>query len=262
LKKKQSSPVLQDHRTSVDGTSIRNRILLSLADDVFAAIRPHLEYLEMPNHLTLHEPDQPMNFVHFQNDGLISLVVVMSGGRTVEAGIVGKEGVAGIPAIAGFQKSPLREIVQISGTGFRVPTPVIRELLRAHASLREILHAYTVLLGLEVAQTAACNRIHNIEQRLARWLLMAQDRVETPTLQLTHDFLATMLGTDRPSVSLAAQSLQRMGAIRYTRGAVHIVNRALLEEVVCECYRQIHTRRTEAWEQWTAAGPALEVAGK
>jgi CRP-like cAMP-binding protein len=253
MAKKQASSAPGEPRAGVDGTPVRNRILLSIPDDSFRDLRPHLEFLEMPNHLKLHEPDEAMRFVHFPNDGLISLVVLMKGGKTVEAGIVGREGVAGIPAIAGFDRSPLREVVQISGAGFRVPIAVLRKLLQSMEPLRELLNAYTVTLGLQVAQTAACNRIHNIEQRLARWLLMAQDRVESPSLHLTHDFLATMLGTDRPSVSLAAQSLQRIGAIRYARGGVQILIRELLETVVCECYRNIRARNEEAWQRWEAS---------
>ncbi len=160
----------------------------------------------------------------------------MMHGKTVEAGIVGKEGMAGTPAAVGLGRSPLREVVQIAGNGFRVRADTFQNILQSTPHLQAMLCRYLAVLGMQVAQTAACNRLHNIEQRLARWLLMAQDRVDSGPLPITHDFLATMLGTDRPSVSFAAGLLQRMQIIEYTRGAVRILNRQKLEKFACECY--------------------------
>jgi CRP-like cAMP-binding protein len=154
----------------------------------------------------------------------------------VEAGLVGNEGVAGMPAIFGLKRSPLREVVQIPGDGFRVRVERLKELLPATPYLEATLQRYAAGLAMQVAQTAACNRLHNIEHRLARWLLMAHDRVESGILPITHDFLATMLGTDRPSVSLAAGLLQKSQIINYRRGSVRIVNRKKLEKFACECY--------------------------
>jgi CRP-like cAMP-binding protein len=160
----------------------------------------------------------------------------MMHGKTVEAGIVGKEGMAGTPAAVGLSRSPLREVVQIAGNGFRVRADTFQNILQSTPQLQAMLCRYLAVLGMQVAQTAACNRLHNIEQRLARWLLMAQDRVDSGSLPITHDFLATMLGTDRPSVSSAAGILQKMQAIEYIRGAVKITNRKKLERFACECY--------------------------
>jgi CRP-like cAMP-binding protein len=223
-------------RTNPNGNPIKNRILLSLPDGEYRAIRPHLEFVELPDHLTLYQPHQTLDFAHFLNDGLISLVVIFAGGKTVEAGIVGREGFVGIPAIAGLPRSPLAEVMQIAGDGFRIPIASLREVLRSAPDLTRLLQRYAVILGLQVAQTAGCNRLHGIEQRLARWLLMAQDRVDSEILPITHDFLATMLGTDRPSVTLAAGVLQRNQIIEYNRGAVKILNRDELQKVACECY--------------------------
>jgi len=223
-------------RTNSTGKAIKNRILLSIPDSEYRCIRPHLEFVDLPHHLKLHEPHQSMQFAHFLNEGLISLVVVLNGGKTVEAGIVGREGFVGIPAIAGLSRSPLLEVMQIAGDGFRVPASALRDILRSAPELNRLLQRYAVILGLQVAQTAGCNRLHGIEQRLARWLLMAQDRVDSEILPLTHDFLATMLGTDRPSVTLAAGILQKNQIIEYNRGAVRILNRGELEKVACECY--------------------------
>jgi CRP-like cAMP-binding protein len=223
-------------RTNAAGKPVRNQILLSIPDTEYRAIRPHLEFLALPQHRILHEPHQRLEFVHFPNEGLISLVVALQDGETVEAGLLGSEGVAGIPAVLGLTRSILREVVQIAGNGFRVRVATFREIMRSTPVLQASLSLYAAGLAMQVAQTAACNRLHKIEQRLARWLLMAQDSVDSGLLPITHDFLATMLGTDRPSVSLAAGILQRTQIIEYTRGAVRILNRKKLEKFVCECY--------------------------
>jgi CRP-like cAMP-binding protein len=127
-------------------------------------------------------------------------------------------------------------VVQITGDGFRVKVEVLQNTVQSAPRLQLILSRYAVVQGIQVAQTAACNRLHDVKQRLARWLLMTQDRVDSALLPITHDFLATMLGTDRPSVSLAAGVLQKKKLIEYTRGAVRIVNRKKLEAFACECY--------------------------
>ena len=225
-----------EERTDATNKRIENKILLSIPDDEFFALRPHLEAVELRSHDILHEAHDVLHHAHFPNDGLLSLVVVLAAGKTVEAGIVGREGVVALPALAGFNRSPLREVVQISGEGLRIPIPVLREVLGTAPQLRHELERFSVVLGLQVAQTAGCNRLHDVHQRLARWLLMAQDRVRSAFLPITHDFLATMLGTDRPSVSLAAGQLQKAKLIEYNRGSVKVVNRPELERVSCECY--------------------------
>jgi CRP-like cAMP-binding protein len=219
---------------------VENKILLGIPDSEFGVIRPHLETMDLNSHDILHEAHAALQYAYFPNDGLISLVVVLADGKTVEAGIVGREGLTGIPALAGLSRSPLREVVQISGEGLRMRVETLRDLLAQAPRLRHALEQFSVVLGLQVAQTAGCNRLHSIEQRLARWLLMAQDRVKSPSLPITHDFLATMLGTDRPSVSLAAGVLQKAKVIEYGRGSVKILNRTELERIACECYGVIH----------------------
>ena len=222
-------------RRNLAGKSVSNIILLSTSDGDYSLLRPHLEYVNLPNHLVLHEAGK-MEFAYFPNRGLISLVVVMKDGKTAEAGIVGNEGFTGTPAAVGLNWSTLQAVVQITGEGFRVGVGALQNTLESASHLRLMLSRYAVIHGMQVAQTAACNRLHNVEQRLARWLLMTQDRVDSGSLPITHDFLATMLGTDRPTVSLAASVLQRKEIIEYTRGAVKIVNRNKLEDSACECY--------------------------
>jgi CRP-like cAMP-binding protein len=234
-----------NERATIAGNRVDNKILLSISDKEYALIRPHLEFLSMPQHLSLYEPGQPIEFVHFPNSGMVSLVIATEDGKTVEVGEVGREGFAGTQAAVGINTNQVREVVQIAGDGFRVRIDPLQSVLQSAPELQRILTRYAVVQGMLFAQTAACNRLHNIEQRLARWLLITQDRVDSPTLAITHDFLATMLGTDRPTVSLAAGILQNKQIIEYTRGAVQILSRTKLEDCACECYGVIQQYNDE-----------------
>ena len=236
MKSKNLQVARSGERTNAAGKAVSNLILLAISDGDYASLRPHLEYVSLPNHLVLNEGGEKLEFVYFLNHGVISLVVVMKDGKKAEAGIVGNEGFTGTPASVGLTRSPLQAVVQISGDGFRVRVAALQSTLRTTPDLRLMLSRYAVVQGMQVAQTAACNRLHSVKQRLARWLLMTQDRVDAALLPITHDFLATMLGTDRPSVSLAAGVLQKKELIEYTRGAVKIVHRRKLEAAACECY--------------------------
>lgn len=226
-------------RTNAAGRIVQNEILLATPDADFIRIQPCLEFLSLPRRLVLHEPNRKLRYVYFLNRGLVSLVVETANGKTVEVGVVGKEGVTGMASAAGLNRSPLREVVQMEGEGFRVPVDMLQQTLRLTQHLRMLMSRNAVLQGLQISQTAACNRLHEVSQRLARWLLMVRDRVDSNSLPLTHDFVATMLGTDRPSVTLAAGALQRKGAIENTRGAIKISNREKLESAACECYEVI-----------------------
>jgi CRP-like cAMP-binding protein len=229
-------PVREGERTDPSGDPIRNVILLSIPDDEFALVRRHLEPVDLPQHRILHEPGQRIDYAHFVNDGMTSLVVITNDGRSVEVGIVGREGMVGMPLIIGLRSGVWRGIQQIPGSGVRIRAEVLSEVLPVAPQLRFELTRYALLHGLQVAQIAACNRLHEIEQRLARWLLMCQDRVDSQRLNLTHEFLAQMLGTGRPSVTLAAGMLEQAGVIENLRGSVRIINRKQLEQTSCECY--------------------------
>lgn len=231
--------VRDGERTNPAGKPVTNKLLLSIPDPEYHAIRPHLEFLDLPDHYALHDPNERMKFAYFLNRGLASIVVSTSSGRDVEAGLVGREGVVGVALAVGLDRGPLRVVVQIDGNGFRVAAQELQTVLESSPGLQMKLARYAVLQGMQLAQTAACNRLHDLPQRLARWLLMAQDRLDSGTLPITHDFLATMLGTDRPSVTLAAGRLQRMNAIAYSRGKVEILNRKKLESASCSCYSTI-----------------------
>lgn len=226
-------------RTNPAGKPLKNRILLSVSNAEYRRIRPHLEFAELPHHFSLHEPGEKLKFAYFLNSGMASIVVATRDGGGVEAGVVGYEGVVGTALAVGLFRSPLREVMQMGGTAFRISASALQSTLRVTPDLQMRLSRYAVLQGMQVAQTAACNRLHEIVQRLSRWLLMAQDRVDSGILAITHDFLATMLGTDRPSVTLAAGVLQKNEVIRYSRGKVEILDRKRLETFACECYRAI-----------------------
>ena len=226
-------------RTNSEGKPVRNQILLTIPDEEFQSLRQQLHYLELPQRTVLHEPKQKLQFVYFLNSGMVSLVFRTKNGESVEVGVLGNEGFTPIAVSAGLRSVPHQAIMQVSGDGFRLPVSAIETALASNPRLQSALNRYAALHGMQVAQTAGCNRLHDLEQRLSRWLLLTQDRVGSGLLKITHDFLAMMLGTDRPSVSLAAGGLQKKKIIEYTHGAVKVLNRKKLESTACECYSMI-----------------------
>ena len=232
-------------RTNRDGKPLSNKILLIIPQNEYLSVRSELKSTDLPRHLTLHEPNEKPHFVYFPDGGVLSLIVVTEDGRTVEAGIVGKEGIVGLGSALGLKRHPLRAVVQIAGEGSKIAVDVLRRALQSAPQLQMAISRYAVLHGLQVSQTAACNRLHDTGQRLARWLLMTQDRVDSGLLRISHDFLATMLGTDRPSVSLAASKMKKKKLIEYARGSVRILNREKLEGVSCECYDVVQRFNSE-----------------
>lgn len=229
-------PVRSGERSNANGRSVQNIILCSLPDKEYHLLRPHLEPVDLPQYEILEEPGEKIEFTYFLNDGMTSLVALSRDGRSVEVGIVGKEGMVGMSLIAGLRQGTFRAIMQMSGTGSRVRAEIFQDILAGAPVLRAELSRFALMHGMQVAQLAACNRLHEVEQRLARWLLMCQDRFDSQVLPLTHEFLAQMLGTGRPSVSLAAGALENAGLIENLRGTVKILNRKSLEEAACECY--------------------------
>ena len=236
-------------RTNNEGQPIWNRVLLALPEEEFDSVRPLLAFERYRASTNLYDRGETAEFVHFLNRGLASIVVVTQQGKTVEAGVVGKEGMLGMPGLAGFGRSPHRVVVQIPGDGFRVPVGAAQDGLSRTPAMQGILWRYAIVQGLQAAQSAACNRLHGVEQRLARWLLTVHDRAAQDAMHITHEFLATLLGTDRPSVSLAAGDLQKKGAIEYTRGQLRIAIREKLEEATCECYAAIRTLDLDLQQQ-------------
>jgi CRP-like cAMP-binding protein len=238
-------PVHAGERTNFEGRPVANHILLSTPDEDFEKFRHELHHVELRHHTVLYEAKEKLDFAYFLNSGMVSLVFTTREDDTVEVGVVGNEGFVPVYVAAGLRRMPHQAIVQITGDGFRMSIDAIDEALKSCPRSRELLNRYAAVHGLQVAQTAGCNRLHDLEQRLARWLLLTQDRVESGLLRITHDFLATMLGTDRPSVSLAAGSLQRKKIIEYTHGSVRVLNRKKLESSACECYGVIQDFKAE-----------------
>ena len=230
----------------VDPRSIRNEILLSLPSKECAAVLADLEFVEMRNYDLLNEMGEPIEYCYFMNSGMTSILTIMGDGKGVEVGLTGKEGFIGLPVIVGLKTSATRAIVQITGSAFRLSTQQLLLALTKCPQLVQKLNRYSQELGMQATQVAACNRLHQVEQRLARWLLMSQDRIGADVVPLTQEFLSHMLGTRRASVTVAAGILQKAGLIKYVRGAVTIVNRTKLEDAACECYAII-SRQSQNW---------------
>ncbi len=216
-----------------------NRLLASLPSEELTVLQPHMEQVSLSHGQPIILPDEPIPFVYFPLNSLLSLVTVMEDGSTVEAGSIGREGMAGVPILLDAGTTPMQTLTQIPGQAVRVKGEIIKEAFDKGGALRHILHRYihaTIVLG---SQTAACNRLHHIEARLCRWLLMSSDGVGKEELFLTQEFLSTMLGVRRAGVSEAASQLQGKGLICYQRGRIQIVDRKSLETVACECYRVV-----------------------
>ena len=236
-------PVPVPTRTDRDGKAVENRILLSVPEEEFSILRPFLESVELPRYEVLYDQGDTIEHAYFLSSGMISLVVITHDGRSVEVGICGREGIVGFPFIFGVDHASTRAIVQLPGNGVRIHAASLCENLPRLPVFRRLLGRFVFTQQLQVAQTAACNRLHDMEQRLARWLLMCQDTVDSGKLPLTHEFIAQMLGTGRPTVTIAAGVLERAGLIENTRGSVTILNRKRLEDVACECYGAIQSFR-------------------
>ncbi len=213
----------------------RNRVLAVLPKAEINRLTPHLSLVTLEQEETLL--DGKTSHAYFVEDGIASVVVTVKDGSTVEVGIIGIDGVVGLPILLGTGPAPGRTFVQIAGSAYRIKAEVLKDEFDRPGELRRILQKYMQAYMVQAAQTAACNRLHNIEERLARWLLSCRDRMETDQLRLTHDFLGQMLGAPRTTVTLAAGLLHRAGLIDYSRGVVTISDRPKMEETACECYR-------------------------
>jgi CRP-like cAMP-binding protein len=231
----------QRAQTEITDRQVGNQLLATAREAEFNLLRPHLEQVDLPQRQILHEASQKIEYVYFPNAGMASLVILTSDGRSVEVSIVGREGLVGAPLVVGVLRGPYRAIMQIAGHGVRIKGEVFSDLLSSTPELRRVLNKYVLMQGLQIAQIAACNRLHEIDQRLARWLLMCHDRIDSEILPVTHEFLAQMLGTGRPSVSLAAGMLQKSRIIVNLRGVVKVLNRQKLEDAACECYRVVRS---------------------
>jgi CRP-like cAMP-binding protein len=216
-----------------------NLLLASLPEADLAKVQPHLERLEVKNNQVLVEPNAPIHHVYFPLTCMISLVTLLEDGTTIESATVGSEGMSGLSVFHGLDVSNSRAIVQMEGQTLRMQSAALRKVLLDAPGLGTALGRYADALISMLAQSGACNGQHSVEQRFARWLLTILDRVGRDEFTITQDFLGQMLGSYRPTVTLAAGTLQTAGLIRYRHGHVQIVDRPSLEDVACECYQII-----------------------
>ena len=214
----------------------RNAILAQLPDDEYAALAKFLTPVDLPLGMQLSEPNRPVEYVYFLNSGLISTDALTDKGESVEVGVIGREGFSGLPALLGQSQMSHSVLIQGIGDGLRIRSSIVRDEFLKGGMLQRMVHAFTYLQMVQVTQSVLCNRMHEVDARLARWLLTSADRMESESLNLTQEFLAQMLGVQRSTVTVAAGELQRAGMIGYSRGKINIVNRSALGRVACECY--------------------------
>lgn len=214
-----------------------NQLLAALPQEEYERLLAHLEPCYLPKGKVLHEAGDPARYVCFPSSGMISLLSTTVDGETIEVGMVGREGMTGIPIILRVNKMPYRAVVQIPGHALLIQAHVLRDEFDRGGKLQHLLLCYTYLLFTQITQSAVCNRFHTIEERLARWLLVTRDQVQSDTLELTQEFISAMLGTPRSVVSATAGGLQKARIISYSRGIMTILDRRGLEDASCECYR-------------------------
>jgi CRP-like cAMP-binding protein len=219
--------------------SIRNKLIAGLAVKDFDRIRPHLERITLPQHERLLTPDAPTEYAYFPESGMVSLILSLEAGHIVEVGLVGNEGIVGVLAGLGTSRISGDAIVQMPGSGLRVKTDLLRKEIGVNPSIRQMLLRYVQALFCQITQTAACNARHALPERLARWLLMANDCVVANEVNLTHEFLSMMLSVHRPGVTGALNPLRDAGIIATGHGRISILNRKGLEAAACECYRTV-----------------------
>ena len=230
-----------------DGQDLANQILFDLPRNVSNSLIGKAQLVKLPIHSVLNEVNEPIEYLYFLNSGCASVLSVLQDGKSVEVGLTGREGFVGVPLVAGFKTSPTRVIMQIEGAGYRILPKDLLALVKASPPLEKSLLQYSQELALQANQIAACNRVHEVDERLARWLLMSQDRIGGSMIPLTQEFLAHMLGTRRASVTVAAGMLQKAGLISYVRGQLKIEDRERLEGASCECYAAL-TRQLNTWK--------------
>jgi CRP-like cAMP-binding protein len=210
-----------------------------LPDEAYARLLPDLEEVEMPLGKPIYRANEPITHVYFPNSAMISVVTNTSDGHSVEAGVIGWEGMSGVEVLMQVDSTSNDSMVQIANGAIRIETAAIRAEFARGEVLHKLTLQYIHALMVQISQTALCNRLHSIEQRLSRWLLMSRDRVGADDIKLTQEFLSIMLGVNRPSVTIAAISLQNAGYIKYSRGTIKIVDSDGLERFTCECYHSV-----------------------
>lgn len=218
-----------------------NRILAALPPDDFHRFFSRLEPLTLSLRQVLQDATQPIEHIYFVEEGVSSVLTIMANGSTIEVGMIGTEGMVGVSALLGDGPAP-RVIVQIPGRALWMPVAQCKRAFDESATVRSVMLGFAGTMLRLSSQTAACNRLHSIEQRCARWLLMAHDRIKTDQMPMTHEFLASMLGVRRAGVTTTAGELQQSGLISYRQGHITIRDREGLEALTCECFGIDHAQ--------------------
>jgi len=238
-----------------------NRLLALLDDASLAAAAPHLQPVQLALHDTLYEELQPMEHAWFPAGCVLSMLAMRAGAdSSIEVATIGSEGMLGVPLFLGAELSPGRVFAQVEGGALRMPAAALLRLVRERPALARLLQRYTHALLVQIAQGCACNRVHAVEQRCARWLLQTHDRVRGDHFDLTQEFLAQMLGERRAAVNQAATRLQQAGLIRYSRGRIQVVDRAGLERAACGCYAVVRDQYARMLDRAPEPASAEEIA--
>jgi CRP-like cAMP-binding protein len=227
----------KEQRMNPPERQYKNRVLARLPEAELDRLTPHLSHLDLPLRTPLLNGHA--EYAYFLEEGLASVVLILADGSSVEVGVIGIDGVVGLPALLGAETAPGETFIQVAGSGYRIEASRLKEEFERGGQLRSILQQYTLASLVQSAQNAACNRLHTISERLARWILTCHDRIAGDRISITHESLGQMLGAPRTTVTLAAGMLQAAGLIDYMRGHVTVKNREGLEHVVCECYTTV-----------------------
>lgn len=216
-----------------------NHILNNLSDEDYARLHPHLTPVNLAFGEIIYQPEESIKYIYFPDNSMASVIATTPEGQCVEVGVVGREGIVGVDALMGVDSTSNKTIVQLSDGALRISAGEAKKAFAESATMNKVLLLCVHALMMQISQTALCNRLHTIEQRLSRWLLLCRDRSASDVLTLTQEFLAIMLGANRPSVTTAALILQGGGFIKYSRGRITIIDREGLEDFACDCYRVV-----------------------
>jgi CRP-like cAMP-binding protein len=244
--------------TSAAALATRNRLLAALAPDELETMLPWLEPVELVLRHILYEPDVEIQHVYFPTSGAVSMIVLAPEGA-VEVGSVGNEGFTGVCTLLFADSMPMRAIVQGDGQAYRMKVGIFRTLVSESLAMRQLFSRYALALSNQAAQSVACNRLHSLDARCARWLLSSHDRVEGDRIVLTQEFLSYMLGVHRPAVTLAVGTLQKAGLIHCSRGKIEITNRRGLEQASCSCYQEMRDDFDQLVNSRAAFNASFEV---
>jgi CRP-like cAMP-binding protein len=233
--------ILRENRVAFP---ISSALLESLPLSERTSLFDDYEFVSLPLRTVLFEAEEKPRYLHFITSGLASVVTEMADGRSIEVSLLGREGLPGCAHLLGPQAGAARCFMQVGGSGVRVEIEKLEQAFMKHPVFHQRVLQHVQYEYFTQSQLLACNSTHEVEPRLARWLLMAEDRLGEPAVSLTHEFLGEMLGVQRPTVSLVAKSLKEAGLIRYTHGTIELLNRSGLEKVACECYKT-----TQKWRE-------------